>query len=138
MTKPITIEAVVNNSVENTWKFYTEPKHIVKWNAASPDWHSPKATNDVRVGGKFNIRMEAKDKSVGFDFEGTYTAVKQHEVLDYSLGDDRKVHITFTKHGNQTKVVIVFDAETQNSIDLQRAGWQSILDNFKAYTEKQK
>jgi uncharacterized protein YndB with AHSA1/START domain len=131
----ITIEATVNAPVTKVWSFYTSPTHIVKWNAASDDWHTTRSENDLRVGGKFLSRMAAKDGSFGFDFWGVYDEVKNHEVIAYTMGDGRKAKIAFTSAGNQTKMVIDFDAETENPIEMQRGGWQAILDNFKKYTE---
>ena len=131
----ITVEATVNAPVEKVWKFWTSPEHITKWNNASDDWHTPSVENDLRAGGKFSSRMEAKDGSFGFDFGGVYDDVKINEVIAYTLGDERKVSITFSREGNGTKVVETFEAETQNSIELQRGGWQAILDNFKKYIE---
>ena len=131
----ITIEATINAPVEKVWKFWTEPEHIKQWNNASDDWHTPKAENDLRVGGKFSSRMEAKDGSFGFDFGGVYDKVKTNELIAYTLGDDRKVKIIFTSQGNSTKVTEAFEAESENAIDLQKTGWQAILNNFKKYTE---
>ncbi|GHN00934.1 activator of HSP90 ATPase [Cytophagales bacterium WSM2-2] len=133
--KTITVENTVKASVEKVWKFWTEPQHIKKWNNASDDWHTPAAENDVRTGGKFNVRMEAKDGSFGFDFGGVYDEVKTHQVIAYTMGDGRKVNIKFAANGNETKVTETFEPETQNSIEMQRGGWQAILDNFKKYTE---
>jgi uncharacterized protein YndB with AHSA1/START domain len=139
MTTPnktmITVATTVKASVEKVWKFWTEPEHITKWNNASDDWHSPSATNDLRNGGHFSYRMEAKDGSFGFDFGGTYDEVKTNELIAYTMGDGRKAKIIFAKQGNATKVSEAFEAETENSIELQRGGWQAILDNFKKYTE---
>jgi uncharacterized protein YndB with AHSA1/START domain len=131
----VTVEATVNAPVEKVWKYWSEPQHITKWNQPSEDWHSPSSTNDLRTGGKFMTRMEAKDGSMGFDFGGTYDEVKKHELIAYSMDDDRKVKVTFSTSENGTKVVEIFDAENQNPVDFQKAGWQSILDNFKKYTE---
>lgn len=132
----ITIEATIDAPVEDTWRFWTEPKHIIKWNSASDDWHTTFAENDLRVGGKFLSRMEAKDGSFGFDFGGIYTDVQTNEIIAYSLEDGRTVHITFLTEGDKTKVIEVFDAEETNPVELQKQGWQSILDNFKGYAEK--
>lgn len=132
----ITVEITVNAPIEKVWGCWTEPKHITKWNNASPNWHTPFAENDLRVGGKFLSRMEAKDGSFGFDFWGIYDEVKLHEIIAYTLGDERKVEITFIVQGNETKVIENFEAETENSIELQQSGWQAILDNFKKYTEE--
>lgn len=132
----ITIESTINEPVEKVWRCFTEPQHIVHWNFASDDWHTPKAENDLRVGGHFVSRMEAKDGSFGFDFSGEYTAVEENQLIEYKLGDTRTVRITFEKMAdNQTKVVESFDAEETHSIEMQKSGWQSILDNFKKYTE---
>lgn len=133
----ITIKATVNAPIEHVWDYWTKPEHITKWNAASDDWHSPRAENDLRVGGKFSSRMEAKDGSVGFDFGGTYDEVKNHEIIAYTMGDGRKVHIQFSGDGDSTRVVETFDPEDQNSREMQQEGWQSILDNFKKYAESQ-
>ncbi|MEH7378044.1 SRPBCC family protein [Neobacillus drentensis] len=132
----ITVKATVHAPVEKVWEFWTEPKHITKWNNASEDWHTPIAENDLTVGGKFLTRMEAKDGSFGFDFGGIYDEVKLNEVISYTMGDGRKVNITFKGQGNETQVIETFDAETTNPIEMQQAGWQSILDNFKKYSEQ--
>jgi len=131
----ITVEATVNAPVEKVWKTWSEPQHITKWCAASEDWHAPKAENDLRTGGKFSTRMEAKDGSFGFDFGGVYDNVKKNELIEYTMGDGRKVQVTFSPSGNQTKIVETFEAESTNPVEMQRGGWQAILDNFKKYTE---
>jgi len=131
----ITIENTVNAPVEKVWDFWTGPEHITKWNNASDDWHTTRAENDLRVGGKFLSRMEAKDGSFGFDFEGTYTQVKTNAVIAYTMSDGREVQVAFTSMGDATKVVETFEAETENPIEMQRGGWQAILDNFKKYAE---
>lgn len=128
-------DTTVKAPVQKVWKFWSEPQHIQQWNNASDDWHTPHVENDLRVGGKFSARMEAKDGSYGFDFGGVYDSVKDNEHIAYTLGDGRKVDISFTPQGNETRVVETFDAETTHPIDMQRTGWQSILDNFKKYTE---
>ena len=132
----ITVENTVNAPVEKVWQYWTKPEHIIQWNSASDDWHSPHAENDLRVGGKFLSRMEAKDGSFGFDFGGVYDAITINKYIEYTLGDGRKVKINFTADGNQTKVIESFEAENMNSIEMQRGGWQAILDNFKKYTER--
>jgi uncharacterized protein YndB with AHSA1/START domain len=134
-TTAITVEATVQAPVEKVWSFYTSPEHIKKWNNASPDWHTPHAENDLRAGGKFLSRMEAKDGSFGFDFWGIYDDVKTNELIAYTLGDNRKARIVFDSLNNSTVVTVTFEAETENSIELQKSGWQSILDNFKKYAE---
>ncbi len=134
----ITVETEVNIPVEKAWEYWTTPAHVMQWNAASVDWYTPQATNDLKVGGKFNSRMEALDGSMGFDFAGVYTAVEVPKHLAYDLGDARKIDVWFETTASGTKVTEVFDPETQNSAELQRSGWQSILDNFKKYVEAQK
>ncbi|MFI5160439.1 MAG: SRPBCC family protein [Sphingobacteriales bacterium] len=131
----ITIEAIVNAPAEKAWEVYTNPKHVTHWNHASDDWHSPSAQNDLRPGGIFSYRMEAKDGSFGFDFGGTYDEVKPNELLSYTIGDGRTVKNVFTDQGGATKVTVAFEAENQNPVELQRGGWQAILDNFKLYAE---
>jgi uncharacterized protein YndB with AHSA1/START domain len=134
--KTITVQVVINAPVEQVWKLYTEPEHVMKWNNASNDWHTPRAENDLKVGGKFLYRMEAKDGSSGFDFEGTYEQVKTDELIVYSISDGRKVEVIFTKDDNaRTKMATAFDAENSNPIEMQRDGWQAILNNFKKYVE---
>ena len=131
----ITVEATVNVPVEKVWDVFTNTKHITQWNSPSDDWHSPSAENDLRPGGTFNYRMEAKDGSFGFDFGGTFDEVKPNELLAYTIGDGRKVENVFTKEGNTTKVTVTFEAENQNSIEMQKGGWQAIMDNYKKYAE---
>jgi uncharacterized protein YndB with AHSA1/START domain len=135
-TSKITIEATVKSPVKKVWEFWTEPQHITKWNNASEDWHTPYAENDLRVGGKFLSRMEAKDGSFGFDFSGIYDEVKLYETITYSLEDGRKVSTTFTGKGNDTHILTTFDAEDTNSMEQQQEGWQAILNNFKKYAEQ--
>ncbi|MNL22951.1 hypothetical protein D3C87_1443150 [compost metagenome] len=112
------------------------PEHITKWSFASPDWHTPFAENDLREGGKFKSTMAAKDGSMSFDFEGEYTLVKQNEAIEYVMADGRKVEITFKETPNGVEVIESFDPETVNPEEMQRGGWQAILDNFKSYVEK--
>ena len=133
--KSITVEATVNAPVEKVWTLWSDPKHITQWCNASDDWHAPKAENDLRTGGKFNTTMAAKDGSVSFDFEGTYTEVEPHKLIEYGLADGRKVKIVFAPNGNDTIITETFDAEEVNAIDMQRNGWQAILNNFKKYVE---
>lgn len=132
----VTVQADIQASIEKVWRYWTEPEYITKWNQASEDWHSPSAENDLRVGGKFVTRMEAKDGSMGFDFEGMYDVVKLHEEISYTMEDGRKVMITFVNQGNETKVIETFDAESSHPVEFQQAGWQAIMDNFKKYTEE--
>jgi uncharacterized protein YndB with AHSA1/START domain len=131
----ITVEAIVNAPIAKVWESWTLPQHITQWNQASEDWHTPYAENDLRTGGKFKSTMAAKDGSMSFDFEGIYSLVTPLERIEYAMSDGRKVKITFVAKGNETKVTETFDPESENSIELQRAGWQAILDNFKKYTE---
>jgi uncharacterized protein YndB with AHSA1/START domain len=131
----ITVENVVNAPVEKVWETWTKPEHVTRWNHASDDWHSPRGENDLRVGGKFVFRMEAKDGSFGFDFGGVYDKITPHEYIEYTMGDGRKVKVYFSERGDQTSVREQFEAETENSLELQKNGWQAILDNFKKYTE---
>lgn len=131
----ITVKNNVKAPVEKVWQLWTLPEHITKWNNASEDWHSPHAENNLRAGGKFSARMEAKDGSFGFDFAGVYDEVKTHELIAYTLGDGRKVTIAFSPEGDGTNVIETFEPENTNSVELQRGGWQAILDNFKKYAE---
>jgi len=131
----LTVESTINAPVEKIWEYWTKPEHITKWSNASDDWHTTRAENDLRVGGSFLSRMEAKDGSFGFDFGGVYDAVRTNEYIEYTLGDGRKVKITFTSEGNTTKISESFEAENTNSVEMQQGGWQAILDNFKKYTE---
>lgn len=135
-SKKITVATTVKASIENVWDYWTNTTHITNWNMASDDWHSPYAENDLRVGGKFLTRMEAKDGSFGFDFAGIYDEVVLHEVIAYTLGDGRKVECTFKRNENETQITVVFDAEMENPIEFQQQGWQAILDNFKKYAEQ--
>ena len=134
-TTKITVQSTINAPVEKVWKFWTGPEHITKWNNASDDWHTPRAENDLRVGGKFTSRMEARDGSSGFDFGGVYDEVTLNEKITYTMDDGRQVSVNFTFKGNETKVVETFDAENTHSVEMQRGGWQAILDNFTKYAE---
>ncbi len=134
-TPRITVEAIVEAPLETVWNCWTTPEHITQWNAASPDWHTPRATVDLRVGGVFSSRMEARDGSMGFDFEGTYTNIIPHQVLEYSFGD-RRATVTFHETEEGIQVVETFDAEMENPVEMQQKGWQAILDHFKEYVEK--
>jgi uncharacterized protein YndB with AHSA1/START domain len=131
----ISIEASIKASIDKVWEFWTEPKHIMKWNNASDDWHTTRAENELRVGGKFLSRMEAKDGSFGFDFWGIYDVVTKNKLIEYTLGDGRKVSTSFSFDGLATNIISTFEAETENSVELQKGGWQSILNNFKKYVE---
>jgi uncharacterized protein YndB with AHSA1/START domain len=131
----ITVEALVNAPLDTVWSFWTEPDHITQWNNASDDWHTPWAKNDLVPGGRFVARMEAKDGSMGFDFGGTYDEVVEHRKIAYTLDDNRKVTVSFSEADSGTRVVEEFEAEDENSAELQQQGWQAILNNFKRYTE---
>ncbi|MBD0378587.1 SRPBCC family protein [Paenibacillus sedimenti] len=134
----ITVETTVHAPVEKVWEHWTEPHHITNWSFASDEWHAPIAENDLRVGGRFFTRMEAKDGSFGFDFGGIYDEIRIYEFISYTLGDGRKVAISFISQENDTKVIEDFEAEATNSIEMQQAGWQAFLDNFKKYCELSK
>lgn len=131
----VTVETTVKASLSKVWNLWTEPEHIKKWNQANDDWHTTKAENALRAGGKFSSRMEAKDGSMGFDFGGTYDEVVPDEHISYTLDDGRKVTIDFSETENGTAITETFEPESQNPTDMQRQGWQSILDNFKKYVE---
>lgn len=131
----ITVMISVNADMNKVWEYWIDPKHIVKWNNASEDWHTPKATNHVKVGAHFSYTMAAKDGSMSFDFEGTYIDVKPHEKLSYAIIGGRKVFILFAPIDGHIRIVETFEAETQNPPEMQKTGWQNILDNFKRYVE---
>ncbi|HEX5024634.1 MAG TPA: SRPBCC family protein [Agriterribacter sp.] len=131
----ITLQSTINAPIAKVWTYWTGPEHIIKWCNASDDWHTPRAENDLRAGGRFVSRMEAKDGSMGFDFGGEYDSVRTNEYIAYTTDDARKVTISFSSQGNSTNVVESFETEQTNPVEMQRAGWQAILDNFKKYTE---
>ncbi|MBN3555637.1 SRPBCC family protein [Fictibacillus nanhaiensis] len=133
----ITVETTVHKPIAEVWKYWTEPQHITGWSFASDEWHAPKAENDLREGGRFLTRMEAKDGSFGFDFSGAYDEVKTNEFIAYTLDDGRKVTITFVGLENDTRIVETFEAEASNPVEMQEAGWQAFMDNFKRYSEAQ-
>jgi len=132
----ISVETTVNAPIHEVWKMWTTPEHITQWNNASLDWQTTFAINDLRKGGKFLYRMEAKDRSNGFDFEGIYDEIKFNQLIEYTLLDARKVRIVFTDREDEIKIVESFEAEDTNAIEMQRDGWQNILDNFKRYVER--
>ncbi len=134
--KTITVTATVNAPVEKVWKFWNEPKHIKGWAFASDDWHAPFSENDIRTGGTFKTTMAAKDGSFSFDFGGEYTDVQEHKVINYTMGDGRKVWVNFSSNGDATEIEETFEPESQNPIEMQQGGWQAILNNFKKYTEE--
>lgn len=133
----ITVQNTIQAPASKVWGCWTSPVHIVNWNNASDDWHTPHAENDLRVGGQFLYRMEARDGSASFDFAGTYDEVEQPRHIAYTLEDGRKVRVTFEEKDGTTKVSETFDAESTHSAEMQRDGWQAILDNFKKYVENQ-
>lgn len=135
MKDAITVETHVRGPIEKVWKDFTDPDAVRAWNAASDDWHTTHGENDLRTGGSFTYRMEAKDGSQGFDFGGTYDEVATHERIVYTMGDGRKVEVSFVPDGDSVRVIETFDPETLNSQEVQRTGWQAILDNFKKYSE---
>ncbi|NHN25949.1 activator of HSP90 ATPase [Flavobacterium jejuense] len=130
----ITVQTTIKAPVAKVWDYYTNPKHIINWNFADPSWHCPTATNNMKIGGIYKARMEAKDGSYGFDFEAVYSEITENKHFTYEFGG-RTATVEFNALTNQTEVVVTFDAETENPIDMQKAGWQSILNNFKKYTE---
>lgn len=131
----ITVKTMVNAPIDKVWKYWTEPEHIQKWNQASADWHTPKATNNLMVGGSFSSTMAAKDGSMSFDFNGSYTQVDENKFIAYTIADGRRVTISFAKQIEGVEIVEIFEAESMNSVEMQEAGWQAILDSFKNYTE---
>lgn len=131
----ITVQNVIAADAGKVWNYYNSPEHIVKWNFAAEDWQCPRAENDMRPGGKYSSRMEAKDGSWGFDFEAVYDKVDEGKEFTYTMADGRKANVVFNGKGDQTEVVVTFDAENQNPVEMQKGGWQAILDNFKKYTE---
>lgn len=133
----ITINASIDQDLNQVWGYWTQPRHITQWNFANDDWCCPKAENDMVVGGKYMARMEAKDGSFGFDFEAVYDEIATNEKITYTMTDGRQATTTFELKDGKTVVTTVFDPEAENSIDMQKQGWQAILNNFKAYAEKQ-
>ncbi|KAF0141401.1 MAG: hypothetical protein FD122_1649 [Stygiobacter sp.] len=131
----ISIDTTVKAAIEQVWSAWVTSDDIKKWNFASDDWRCPDAKIDLRVGGRFSSRMEAKDGSMGFNFEGTFTSIITNSSIEYVLDDDRKVSVSFSETENGIKVVETFETEDENSAELQRQGWQCILDNFKKYVE---
>jgi len=133
--KFIQIETNIRASLRDVWAYWTLPQHILHWNSASDDWHTVSATNDLRVGGKLSSRMEAKDGSAGFDFWGIYDEIIPNQLIKITLGDDRKMEVHFSQIDDSVQVIEIFEPEKENPIELQRNGWQSILDHFKIYVE---
>ena len=131
----VTVETTIHAPIEKVWEYFSQPKHITQWNNASDDWFTPKSENDFREGGKFVNRMEAKDGLMGFDFWGVYDKIVVNKYIEYTLGDNRKVKINFTSEDNKTRMEESFEAEATNSLDVQKTGWQNIVNNFKKYVE---
>ena len=131
----LVVTAEVNAPIEVVWNSFTNPEHVQQWNFAGEDWHCPSATNDLRVGGEFHYMMAARDGSFSFDFSGIYDVVDSNKLIVYHLGDSRVVEVVFETTENGTLVTEKFDPENQNPLEMQTAGWQMILDRFKAHTE---
>lgn len=136
MLNQITVEITTKKSVFDAWNVFTNPEFIVQWNFASKDWHCPKAINNLAENEMFNYRMESIDGKYGFDFSGKYIKVDQYKEIIYSLGDKRIVKVEFLEINKEVIVRETFDPETENSIEHQKSGWQSILNNYKAVLEK--
>lgn len=136
MSQKITVTAIVAAPVEEAWELWIGPEHIVRWNSASDDWRTTRAENDARESGRFNFRMESVDGTQGFDFGGTYTAVEPGARLAYRMDDGREAEVTFAAEGSGTRVTETFDPENQNPPEMQRAGWQAILERFAAYASR--
>lgn len=134
-TTKITVSETIAADTQKVWNYWTTPEHITKWNFASDDWHCPKAENDLRVGGKYSARMEAKDGSFGFDFEAVYDEVIDKKKISYTMTDGRQATTHFENVDDKTKVTTTFDAENENPVDMQKDGWQAIMNNFKKYVE---
>jgi uncharacterized protein YndB with AHSA1/START domain len=137
MIEKIKVTAIINADIKKVWNYYTDPKHIVNWNFADPSWHCPSVTNDMNIGGTYKARMEAKDRSFGFDFVAIYTEIKDGKSFTYEF-DNRTASVIFKNKGTQTEIIVEFDPENVNPIEMQKSGWQSILNNFKNYTENEK
>ncbi len=131
----ITVQTNVNADIQKVWDYYTSPEHITQWNYANDSWHCPKVQNDVKVGGRFTARMEAKDASEGFYFGGKYIEVIYRQKMSYVMDDNRHVLVEFINNGNNIDIIVMFDSDNENSSEIQKKGWQSILNNFKKYTE---
>ena len=135
MSEKIVVGVLIDANPQKAWSFYNQPEHITQWNYASDEWCCPSAEVDLKPGGKMKSRMEAKDGSLGFDFEGVYDEVTEHQKVAYTLLDKRKVTTEFIEAEGQTKVVTTFDADKEAPIEMQQQGWQAILNNFKNYVE---
>ncbi|WP_113651928.1 SRPBCC domain-containing protein [Pedobacter namyangjuensis] len=131
----ITVKTIVHAPLAKVWEYWTSPAHIQKWNQASEDWETTKASNNLVVGGSFSSTMAAKDGSMSFDFNGSYTQVDTNKFIAYTIADGRTVTVSFTQKAESVEIIEIFEAENVNSKEMQQAGWQAILDNFKKYTE---
>jgi uncharacterized protein YndB with AHSA1/START domain len=131
----ITVKCNIDSKIETVWNCWTNPQHIVKWNNASEDWHTPHAENDLKVGGKFKSAMSSKDGKMSFDFEGEYTQVETHSFIEYKIADGRKVDIYFVALDNGVEIIESFEPENEHPEEMQSQGWQAILNNFKKYVE---
>lgn len=134
MTK-LTVETIARADLDTVWAAYSNPDDITQWNSPDPSWHSPRSRVDLREGGAFSTRMEAKDGSAGFDFEGTYTRVVPNELIEYRMGDGREAKVSFVEGPDGTRIRVAFDPESENPVEMQQQGWQAILDNFGRYVE---
>ena len=132
----ITVENTVKAPVSKVWEFWNAPEHITQWCQASSDWHAPYAENDLHIGGKLKTTMAARDGSMSFDFEGVYTNIEDQKLIEYTIADGRNVKVLFSDNGRETKIVETFEAEDTNPEEMQRSGWQAILDSFKKYVEE--
>lgn len=134
-THPITVKTLVNAPVAKVWEYWNAPEHITRWAFASDDWEAPSAENDLKTGGTFKTVMAAKDGSASFDFTGTYTVVQEQARIEYTIDDGRHVIVEFMPRDGGTEIIETFDPEQENTEEVQRGGWQAILDNFKKYVE---
>lgn len=132
---PLQVRTKVHADPGKVWEYWTNPEHITKWNFASDDWCCPKAENDLKVGGKYKARMEAKDGSSGFDFEAVYDEIKDRKKIAYTMTDGRKASTDFYQLGDTTQITTTFDPDSQHPLEMQKNGWQAILENFRKYTE---
>jgi uncharacterized protein YndB with AHSA1/START domain len=128
----ITVSALINRPVADIWNLWNAPEHVMQWNAGSDDWHCPKANIDLRIGGRFSSTMAARDGSFSFDFEGVYDDVQMQRRIAYTMSDGRTCEVLFSVEQGDTRITETFDAETDNPVEMQRGGWQAILDRFKA------
>jgi uncharacterized protein YndB with AHSA1/START domain len=136
MNSFISIDVLVHAPIDTAWLYWTSPEHIIHWNFASPDWHCPEASSDLTPGGRFSYRMASRDEQYAFDFSGQFTHVEPNSRISFTLDDGRQVHISFEQRGDDTHVLQEFEPENMNPQELQRDGWQAIMNNYKQYTEK--